>query len=95
MDAERLRESIATARTHMDDLQAELEAGARCVDRIHDDVETMDDRVINRGRRATPLTALLDCASELRKSIRDQQTILRELRRSIDQVRQSIRETKR
>ena len=91
MDAERLRESIATVRTQIDDLQAELEAGARCADRIHADVKTIDDRVMNHLRQAARMTALLDCASELRKSIRDQRTILRDLRRSIHQVRQSIR----
>lgn len=91
MDAERLRESIATARTQIDDLQAELEAGARCADRIHADVTTIDDRVTNRIRQTARMTALLECASELKKSIQDQRAILRDLRRSVDQVRQSIR----
>jgi hypothetical protein len=94
MDAERLRESIATVRTQIDDLQAELELGARCADRIHADVETIDGRAIDHVRQVPRMTALLDCASELKKSIRDQQAILRDLRRSIDQVRQSICERK-
>jgi hypothetical protein len=95
MDAERLRESIATVRTQIEDLQAELEAGARCADRIHADVKTIDGRAINQAYQFARITALLDCASELRQSIRDQRTILRDLRSSIDQVRQSIRERKR
>ena len=95
MDADRLRESIATVRTQIDDLQAELEAGARCADRIHADVTTVDDRLLNHVRQAARMTALLDCVSELRKSIRDQRVIVRDLRRSINQVRQSIRERKR
>jgi predicted RNase H-like nuclease (RuvC/YqgF family) len=91
MDAERLRESIATARTQIEDLQAELEAGARCADRIHADVKTIDDRVMHHIRQTTRMTALLECASELRKSIQDQRAILGDLRRSVDKVRQSIR----
>jgi prefoldin subunit 5 len=94
MDAERLRESIATVRTQIEDLQAEVEAGARCADRIHADVKTIDGREIDHVHQLSPMTALLDCASELKKSIRDQRAILRDLRRSIDQVRQSIRERK-
>ena len=91
MNDERLRESIATARTQIEDLQAELEAGARFVDRIHADVKTIDDRVINHVRQTARMRALLGCASELKKSIRDQQAILRELRRSVDQLRHSLR----
>lgn len=95
MDAERLRESIATVRTQIEDLQAELEAGSRCVDRIHADVKTIDDRVMSYISQTARMTALLECATELKKSIQDQRTILRDLRRSINQVRQSIRERKR
>jgi predicted RNase H-like nuclease (RuvC/YqgF family) len=95
MNADRLRESIATVRTQIEDLQAELEAGARCADRIHADVKTIEDRVLNHLRLAARMTALCDCASELKKSIHDQRVILRDLRRSINQVRQSIRERKR
>jgi len=94
MDSERLRDSIATVRTQIDDLQAELEAGARCVDRIHADVKTIDEQAISHSRQIARMIALRDCASELRKSIQDQRSILRDLRRSIDQVRQSIRERK-
>ena len=94
MDAEWLRESIATVRTQIEDLQAELEAGARCADRIHADVKTIDGRAVDRVHQLSRMTALLDCASALKKSIRDQRSILRDLRRAIDQVRQSIRERK-
>ena len=91
MDAERLRESIATARTQIEDLQAELELGARCADRIHADVKTIDDRVTTHIRQTARMTALLGCAAELKKSIQDQRALLHDLRRSVDQVRQSIR----
>jgi chromosome segregation ATPase len=94
MDSERLRDSIAAVSTQIEDLQSELEASARCVDRIHADVKTIDEREINYTRQIARMIALRDCASELGKSIRDQRAILRDLRRSVDQVRQSIRETK-
>lgn len=94
MHAERLRESIATVRTQIEDLQAEVEAGARCANRIHADVKTIDPRAVDHVHQLSRMTALVDCVSELKKSIRDQRTILRDLRRSIDQVRQSIRERK-
>ena len=91
MDAEWLRESIATVRTQIEDLQAEVEAGARCADRIHANVRTIDGHAINHFQHTARMTALLGSASELKKSIRDQRTLLRDLRRSLDQVRQSIR----
>lgn len=94
MNGERLRESIATVRTQIEDLQAELEAGARCAERIHADVNTIDARVINHIRQTARMVALRDCASELQKSIRDQRSLLRDLRRAVDQVRQSIRDRK-
>jgi len=95
MDADRLRESIATVRTQIEDLQAELEAGSRCVDRIHADVKTIDGRVVNHVLQAARMTALLECASDLKKSIRDQRTILCDLRKSVDQVRNWIRARRR
>jgi bacterioferritin-associated ferredoxin len=94
MNGERLHDSIATARTQIEDLQAELEVGARCADRIHADVKIIDDRVMNHLRQASRMTALLVSADELKKSIRDQRNILRDLRQCVDRVRQSIREFK-
>ena len=95
MDATRLRESIATVRTQIEDLQAELEAGARCADRIHAEVKTIDGRAIDHLYHVSRMTALLDSASRLKKSIHDQRIILRDLRRAIDEVRQSIRASRR
>ena len=95
MKAERLHDSMATVRTQIEDLQAEVEAGARCADRIHTDVKIIDDRVMNHFRQAGRMTALLESAEELKKSIRDQRRILRGLRQSVDLVRQSIRGNKK
>ena len=95
MNAERLHDSISTVRTQIEDLQAEVEAGARCVDKIQSDVKTIDDRTLNYFRHTARTTALLQCADELKKSIEEQRDLLRELRRSVDQVRQSMRERRR
>lgn len=94
MKAERLHHSIAAVRTQIDDLEAELEAGARCAERIRTDVKVIDDRVMNHLRNAARMTALLEAADDLKRSIRDQRQILRDLRQSVDRVRRSIRENK-
>jgi len=91
---EGLHQTIATVRTQIEDLWAELEAGARCANRIHADVKIIDDRVMTHLRQAARMTALLKSADELKKSIQDQRSILRDLRQSVDRIRQSIRDNK-
>ena len=76
-------DSIAAARTRLDDLQAEMEAGARCAERIRADASEMDSRVVNFVRQTERLHALLHCADELKVSITEQRAILRDLR-SVD-----------
>jgi uncharacterized coiled-coil DUF342 family protein len=95
MNAERLHASISTVRTQIEDLQAEVEAGARCADRIQSDVKTIDERTLNYFRQTARMTALLECADELKKSIHEQQELLCDLRRAVDQVRQSIRDRRK
>ena len=87
-------ESITTARTRLDDLQAEIEAAARCAERIRVDACEMDDRVVNYIRQTDRMHALLHCADELKASITEQRAILRDLRLSIAQVRHAIRRRK-
>jgi conjugal transfer/entry exclusion protein len=87
-------DSITAARTRLDDLQAEMEAGARCAERIRADASAMDSRVATYIRQTERLHALLHCADELKASITEQRTILRDLRLSIDQVRHAIRRRK-
>jgi hypothetical protein len=84
-------DSIAAARTQLDDLQAEMEAGARCAERICADASAMDSRVATFVRQTERLHALLHCADELKVSIAEQRAILRDLRSSIDQVRRAVR----
>lgn len=93
--ADSLRESIDSVRTWLDDLQAELEAGARCAERIHDDATTLDARVVNHGSQLEELRALVERVRELRTSIREQRTLLRNLRGSVNHVRRSIRDLRR
>ncbi len=92
MKAELLRESIATVRTQIEDLQSELEAGARCADHVRAGVKVIDDSVTTHLRSTERLTALLERADELKKSIEEQRTLLRDLRSSFDQLRRSLRE---
>jgi predicted RNase H-like nuclease (RuvC/YqgF family) len=87
-------ESIATARAHLDDLQAEIEAGARCAERLRADAGEIDSRVVTYIRQTARLHALVNCTDELRASIAEQRTILRDLRKSIDRLRQSFRRPK-
>ena len=89
--ADAIHECLDTARAHLDDLQSEIEAGARCADRIHDGANTIDSRLLTTLQSAARLGALRDCVTELRASIVVQRTILRDLRASVNQVRQSLR----
>ena len=85
-------ESISAARTQLDDLQAEMEAGARCAERLCADVT--DERVETYMLQVARLHALVECADALRSSLAEQRTILRDLRASINQVRDAIRNRK-
>lgn len=91
MNADSFRGSIATVRTQIEDLQAEMEAGERCADHLQTDARVIDGAELNRLRLTNRLTALLEHADELRKSIREQRALLRELRTSFDELRRSLR----
>ena len=87
--ADPLHSSLTAARTCVEDLQAEIEAGLRCAERIH--VNAMiNDRVLLHQREAARLGALRRCAEDLKASIAQQQGILRDLRRSIDELRRAM-----
>lgn len=90
-----LRESIATVRTQIEDLQSEMEAGARYADHLQAGVKVMDDSVVTYLRSTSRLSALLERADELKKSIGEQRALLRDLRSSFDQLRRSLRERPR
>ena len=89
---ELLASSVDTVRTRLDDLQAEIEASARCAEQMHVDAATLDPHVVDHARRMAEFRALIDRIAELRCSIGEQRTLLRDIRASIDQVRRSARE---
>lgn len=93
--ADLLELSVDSIRTRLADLEAELEAGARCADRIHAGTATLDGRVIEHGVRVAEWRALVDRVAELKASIKEQRTLLAELRTSMNQVRRSARELRR
>jgi len=85
-----LRESVAAVRTQIEDLQAEMEAAARCADHIHTDMQIIDGRSARHSRLTTRFTSLLRRADELKKSIEEQQALLRDLRTSFGELRRSL-----
>lgn len=91
ISAETLRVSLAAARTHLDDLQAEIEAGSRCAERIHLDVSLRDVREPRQHRENARFASLARYAVELAASIAEQRTILRELRALINDMRLALR----
>jgi hypothetical protein len=89
--ADQLRQSLDSARTHLADLQAEMEAGARHVERIHADATSRDPRVETFLRQTARHHTLSEHVGELKASIKQQRALLRDLRASLDRVRQSVR----
>jgi hypothetical protein len=88
-----VRATIVTARTQVNDLQAEIEAGARCADRMRVEA-AIDERVITHLQYAARLGSLTQCVCELQASIAEQRSILRDLRHSLDSLRHALREQK-
>ena len=86
--------SFVTARTQVNDLQAEIEAGARCADRMRVEAAAIDERVITHLQYAAQLGSFTQCVRELQTSIAEQRSILRDLRGSLDSLRQALREEK-
>jgi hypothetical protein len=89
-----LQLSLTAARACLEDLQAEIEAGSRYVERIHADAHTIDRRVLTYQRGCERLEALRRCAADLKASILEQRGLLRDLRRSIDEMRLALRQRK-
>jgi predicted RNase H-like nuclease (RuvC/YqgF family) len=90
MHARQLAESIGSARTRVDDLQAEIEAGARWVDQIHAEADALEQRLMRQMEFAAQLGSLRQHSRELRASMTQQRSILRQLRRSLNEIRQAL-----
>jgi hypothetical protein len=92
MKHQALRTSIDVARARVEDLQAEMEAAARCVNRIHSHATSqVDHRVKTFLIQAARVGELVRNAQQLRESIAQQRSLLRDLRASLNEVRAFLR----
>jgi hypothetical protein len=82
-----LHDTVAAARAQLDDLLAELEAGARFVDGIERGVTSLDGRLTTSQRHRDEMERLIGRLAELRDSVRQQRALMMELRRSFDLLR--------
>jgi len=81
-----------TAETHLNDLQAEIEAGARQLDRIHQTGSRLQDSLLARQfEQVTLMQSLLKRVLELKASIAQQQQTMRELREDIRTLNGQLR----
>jgi predicted RNase H-like nuclease (RuvC/YqgF family) len=74
---------------HLDDLQSEMEAGARTLDKIQRAVGILEERMRGHLRQASLIGTLLGQIAELRKSVREQRTTVQELRAEMHRLRSS------
>jgi DNA repair exonuclease SbcCD ATPase subunit len=76
------REEIV--RTHLEDLQSEMEAGSRQISTIADAITEMRGRLLARHLEQAEIAGtLVRRVAELRKSVRQQLETLADLRRAI------------
>jgi predicted RNase H-like nuclease (RuvC/YqgF family) len=75
-------------RTQLDDLQSEIEAGARTVITIADGVSEMREALLARHVRQARITsALARRLQKLQESIQEQQQMVEDLRRTLREKR--------
>jgi hypothetical protein len=80
------------ARTQLDDLQSELEAGGRFVQKLQGDVAVLNGRAV--GDHIKETQSLLARLAELRASVRAQRWLMRQLRGSLDDLRRDTHRLK-
>lgn len=73
--------------TRLDDLQSEIEAGARTVEKIQDDVGRVDAYLKIRFRQPTLMGSLIPRIRELRERVAHQRTALKDLRGEFQALR--------
>jgi hypothetical protein len=84
----RIKQSIVAARAQLDDLQSELEAGARFARKLEGYVAVLNNgRTV--GNHLKEAQGLLDRLAELRASVRAQRWLMRQLRGSLDDLRRA------
>jgi hypothetical protein len=79
--------AVATARAQLDDVMAELEAGARFADKIQRGVAALDDRLLRNQQRLAEMAQLVERLSDLRASLRQQRALMAQLLESFDILR--------
>jgi hypothetical protein len=72
---------------HLDDLQAEVEFGARTAGKIAKDASTLDRLTLNQLEQAAIAGRLKNQVMVLRESIREQQQTLAQLRAALKALR--------
>jgi hypothetical protein len=78
----------AVAETHFNDLQANVEAGSRQLDHIHDSArEIRDVLFVRQFEQAALMGSLVRKILELRECLKQQRQTMRELRHDIRQLR--------
>jgi predicted RNase H-like nuclease (RuvC/YqgF family) len=85
-----VHQTVATVRTQLDDLMAELEAGSRFVDRIQTDVAALDGRLVSKSRQREGLELLTRRLADLRGSVTQQRMLMTQLRECVDALRRLL-----
>lgn len=85
-----VNQTVVTARAQLDDLTAELEAGARFVDRIETGLAALDGRFASGRRRREELELLIQRLDDLRGSVRQQRALMTQLRECFDALRRQL-----
>ena len=81
-----------TAETHLNDLQAEMEAGARQLDRIQQTGSRIQDSLLAKHfEQVTLMQSLLKRVLDLKASIAQQQQTMRELHEDIRTLKGDLR----
>lgn len=85
-----VHQTVAIARAQLADLMAELEAGARFVDRIERDASALDDRLRTNLHQRDEMERLIGRLGELRDSLTQQRTLMIQLRGCFDVLRRAL-----
>jgi hypothetical protein len=79
-----LRVDAMRAETHLNDLQADIEAGSRQLEDIHAAAREIRDTLFSKQlSQASLMGSLVRQLAELRRTMRDQRVIMRQLRHDL------------
>jgi predicted nucleic acid-binding Zn-ribbon protein len=81
----------AVAETHFNDLQADVEAGSRQLDHIHETAREIRDALfVKQFEQAALMGSLVRQVLDLRECLKQQRQTMRELRHDIRQLRNVV-----